>query len=96
MLFLTESSLYASDLLTHDRFADRNKRMLADGFTNAGWVSVDVAGEALGCRRADTVIALQDFEATEFRSLIGPGSDVRQSDLFRRVHLSCIHLKRSD
>lgn len=64
-------------LLTHDRFADRNKRMLADGFTNAGWVSVDVAGEALGCRRADTVIALQDFEATEFRSLIGPHADVR-------------------
>lgn len=64
-------------LLTHDRFADRNKRMLTDGFTNAGWVSVDIAGEALGCRRADTVIALQDLEATEFRSLIGPTADVR-------------------
>jgi glycosyltransferase involved in cell wall biosynthesis len=64
-------------LLTHDRFADRNRRMLADGFTNAGWVSLDVAGEALGCRRADTVIALQDFEAAEFKSLIGPTSDVR-------------------
>lgn len=47
-------------LLTHDRFSDRNRRMLAEGYPDAGWVSVDEAGEALACRRADVVSAVQE------------------------------------
>ena len=32
-------------LLTHDRFTDRNRRMLAQGYSSAGWVSIDERGE---------------------------------------------------
>jgi hypothetical protein len=64
-------------LLTHDRFADRNRRMATDGFARAGWYSVSPEGEARGLRRADTVIALQEAEAGAFRAAIGPGADVR-------------------
>ena len=63
-------------LLTHDSFADRNRRMLADGFPEAGWVSIDAAGEALACRRADFIVALQDQEADYFRKLTGRNDDV--------------------
>jgi glycosyltransferase involved in cell wall biosynthesis/SAM-dependent methyltransferase len=64
-------------LLTHDSFADRNRRMLMQGFSEAGWVSLDQRGEAQAFRRADVVIALQDGEASEFRRLAGPCVDVR-------------------
>lgn len=64
-------------LLTHDRFTDRARRMLADGFAKATWVSLDQAGETLALRRADTVVALQDAEADDFRHMAGAGADVR-------------------
>jgi glycosyltransferase involved in cell wall biosynthesis len=56
-------------LITHDDFADRNRRMLAQGFPESGWVSLDRRGEALAFRRADVVVALQDGEADSFRAL---------------------------
>lgn len=64
-------------LLTHDSFENRNRRMLAEGFPEAGWVSLDQLGEGRAFRRADIVVALQDGEASKFRGLAGPGVDVR-------------------
>jgi SAM-dependent methyltransferase len=64
-------------LLTHDSFADRNRRMLTQGFPESGWISLDQRGEALAVRRADVVVALQEDEAAYFRQLAGPGGDVR-------------------
>ncbi|MEM9097546.1 MAG: glycosyltransferase [Pseudomonadota bacterium] len=63
--------------LTHDSFIDRNRRMLAQGYPNAGWVSIDREGEALACQRSDSVIALQEGEAETFRELAGEDADVR-------------------
>lgn len=63
-------------LLTHDRFEDRNKRMLEQGFLESGWVSLTQAGERLACQRADTVIALQNDEAAYFEKLAGEAAKV--------------------
>ena len=64
-------------LITHDKFADRNRRMLAQGFPEASWVSLDHRGEALALRRADVAVALQDEEAETFRALANPNCDVQ-------------------
>jgi glycosyltransferase involved in cell wall biosynthesis len=73
----TRISAYTKKILiTHDAFADRNRRMLAQGFPESGWLSLDSKGEALAFRRADVVVALQDGEAAAFRLLAGETSDV--------------------
>lgn len=64
-------------LLTHDSFVDRNRRMLAQGYASAGWVSIDARGEQLACSRSDIIVALQDEEARHFSQLAGDGADVR-------------------
>lgn len=63
-------------LITHDEFADRNRRMLAQGFAESGWLSLDRRGEALAFRRADVVVALQDEEAQTFQSIAGSTANV--------------------
>ena len=59
-------------LFTHDSFADRNKRMLAQGYKWASWVSLTEAGESLACSRSDVVIAIQEAEAELLRQLTPP------------------------
>ncbi|MFD2250241.1 glycosyltransferase involved in cell wall biosynthesis/SAM-dependent methyltransferase [Pseudochelatococcus lubricantis] len=63
-------------LLTHDSFADRNRRLLAQGYPEASWVSLDHRGERAACERADVVVALQEDEADHFRGLAGERADV--------------------
>jgi glycosyltransferase involved in cell wall biosynthesis/SAM-dependent methyltransferase len=58
-------------LLTHDRFENRNERLLAEGFSESAWMSLTRSGERLACERADTVIALQSDEADYFREVAG-------------------------
>lgn len=53
---------------THDIFADRDKRLKDDGI-NASWFSTTKGEEAKALRRADTVLAIQDIEATHFTAL---------------------------
>ena len=57
-------------LLTHDSFVDRNKRMLAQGYPESGWISIDQEGERLACERSDVVVAMQEHEAEGFRKLV--------------------------
>jgi glycosyltransferase involved in cell wall biosynthesis len=64
-------------LLAHDRFTDRNRRMLAEGYASAKWVSIDEQGERIACSRADTVVALKDDEAEHFRQLSSDACAVR-------------------
>ncbi len=52
---------------THDVFADRHKRLVADGL-EASWYSTTPAEENLGMKRADTVIAIQEQEEAIFKS----------------------------
>ena len=58
-------------LFMHDSFADRNRRMLAQGYPESGWVSLAEAGERLACLRSDVVVALQEEEAGYFERLVG-------------------------
>ena len=57
-------------LLTHDRFTDRNRRIRAQGYPESNWISLDERGERRACLRADTVVAIQDEEATHFQQLV--------------------------
>ena len=57
-------------LFTHDSFANRNRRMLAQGYPESGWVSLAEAGERLACLRSDVVVALQEEEARYFEDLV--------------------------
>lgn len=50
---------------THDVFAERHKRLMADGLP-ANWYSTSMGEETKGFNRADTVIAIQSEEAEEF------------------------------
>ncbi|MEX0875964.1 MAG: glycosyltransferase, partial [Phycisphaerales bacterium] len=59
-------------LLTHDSFVDRNKRMLAQGYPESGWVSIDQRGEQTACERSDVVVAMQEHEAEGFRAMTSP------------------------
>lgn len=59
-------------LLTHDSFVDRNRRMLAQGYPESGWVSLDARGEKLACERSDVVVAMQEHEAEKFRKDTDP------------------------
>lgn len=56
-------------LITLDKFADRNRQMLAEGYRHSRWVSLTREGESLGCSRADVLIAIQQHEAEHFREL---------------------------
>lgn len=56
-------------LLTHDRFADRNRTLQAQGFRDPAWVSLTSDGEKRACQRADLVVALQHHEAEYFADL---------------------------
>ena len=72
-------------LLTHDVFADRNQRLVSEGFSNQYWISLDQEGERRGCRRADIVVALQEEESAYFRTLMDDqGSVVCISPVFEK------------
>lgn len=60
-------------LLSHDSFVDRNKRMLAQGYPESGWVSIEKEGERLACERSDVVVAMQEHEARGFQEFVDPG-----------------------
>lgn len=64
-------------LLTHDSFVDRNRKMLAQGYFESAWMSVDERGEALACARADVVVAMQEAEASHFRAVMERPEAVR-------------------
>ena len=63
-------------LLTHDSFLDRNRKILAQGFSESGWMSLDAEGEKLACSRADKIIALQEKEAAYFTQISPPTKQV--------------------
>lgn len=75
-------------LVMHDSFADRNRRMLSEGYPDAGWVSLDTAGEALALSRAETIVALQQAEADQFRRLAGEHANLRViGPVFDRIEI---------
>ncbi len=74
-------------LLTHDSFVDRNRRMLAQGYPESGWVSIDQAGEQLACERSDVVVAMQEHEAQGFRRLVDPQRVRVIGPIFDRVEI---------
>lgn len=53
---------------THDIFADRNARLAKDGIDGV-WFSTTRTEEAKAIARADTILAIQDVEATHFSTL---------------------------
>ena len=59
-------------LFTHDIFTSRNKKMLAQGYAESGWVSLTERGEALACRRADRILCLQEEDAAFFAGISDP------------------------
>jgi glycosyltransferase involved in cell wall biosynthesis len=63
-------------LLTIDRFANRNKRMLADGYLESGWMSISPSDETIACQRADLVVAIQDIEKEYFQKCINENGQV--------------------
>lgn len=71
-IFDRVSSYTTKILLTHDSFVDRNKRMLAQGYPESGWMSIDQSGERLACERSDVVVAMQEHEAEGFRKVCDP------------------------
>ena len=74
-------------LLTHDSFVDRNKRMLAQGYPESGWMSIDLEGERLACERSDVVVAMQEHEADEFRKVCRPDRVRVVAPIFDRVEI---------
>ncbi len=56
-------------VLTHDSFLNRNRKLLAQGFSESCWMSVDAAGEKLACSRSNKVIALQKEESAYFSGI---------------------------
>ena len=75
-------------LLTHDSFVDRNKRMLAQGYPESGWISIDQEGERLACERSDVVVAMQEHEAAGFRTLVDPERVEVIGPIFDRVEIA--------
>ena len=57
-------------LLCHDKFADRNRRMIEQGYPHSGWMSISESGERMGCLRADLLVAIQEHEGAYFRELV--------------------------
>jgi glycosyltransferase involved in cell wall biosynthesis len=53
---------------THDAFGDRHKSYLAQGMQTGYWVSLPMAEENRGFRRADAILAIQQEEAMRFRT----------------------------
>jgi glycosyltransferase involved in cell wall biosynthesis len=51
----------------HDAFSDRHKLYIAQGLRFGYWLSLRQQDENKGFRRADTVIAIQEEEATRFK-----------------------------
>ncbi|MBN1121880.1 MAG: glycosyltransferase [Anaerolineae bacterium] len=74
-------------LHTHDRFANRNRRMLEQGYPQSGWVSLTDDGEALACQRADVVVAIQEQEAQYFKEISQGKEVVVVSPVFPRQYL---------
>jgi glycosyltransferase involved in cell wall biosynthesis len=60
---------------THDRFGDRHLAYLRAGKTPE-WFSTTLDEERRGLKRADVVVAIQEGEAAEFATLLGPGVQV--------------------
>ncbi|MDF1808556.1 MAG: glycosyltransferase [Phycisphaerales bacterium] len=71
-------------LLTHDSFVDRNRRMLAQGYPESGWISIDQRGEQLACDRSDVVVAMQEDEADGFRAICDPSKVQVISPIFEQ------------
>ena len=63
-------------LVTPDSFTDRNRKMLAQGFSEAQWISITREGEKEACLRADAIAAIKDEEADYFRDLVGNQREV--------------------
>ena len=57
-------------LISPDSFADRNRKMLEQGFAVAEWVSITRGGEQLACLRADMIVSIKEEEAGYFRELV--------------------------
>lgn len=57
-------------LVTHDRFAGRNSRFAERGMTASYFYSTTEDEEAIGVRRADHVVALQEHEAAYFATAV--------------------------
>src|SRR5690606_36245714 len=74
-------------LLTHDSFVDRNKRMLAQGYPESGWMSIDQEGERLACQRSDVVVAMQEHEAAGFRKVCDADRVRVGAPIFDRVEI---------
>jgi glycosyltransferase involved in cell wall biosynthesis len=66
-------------LVTHDRFAGRNSLFAERGMTASYFFSTTEDEEAIGLRRADHVVALQEDEAQYFRGAVAGTA-------------SCVHL----
>ena len=58
-------------LCAHDSFTDRNRHMLAQGFRESSWVSLDRRGERDGCLRADIVAVQSESDTADLRDLMG-------------------------
>ncbi len=74
-------------LLTHDRFVDRNRRMLEQGYPESGWISIDQRGEKLACDRSDVVVAMQEHEANGFRKICDPDRVCVVSPIFEKIEI---------
>ena len=67
---------------THDVFADRHQPFVARGFRQGYWISLSPQDEAAGLRVADTVLAIQQEEAGNFRrQLSESGGKERNPDV---------------
>ncbi len=75
-------------LLTHDSFVDRNRRMLAQGYPESGWMSIEQEGERLACERSDIVVAMQEHEAQGFREMVDPERVRVIGPVFERVEIA--------
>ncbi|RYH06693.1 glycosyltransferase [Tropicimonas sp. IMCC6043] len=64
-------------LLTHDVFADRNARMLQQGFKASGWASVEPQGEVTASERSDIVVAIQKDEQRMLAEMLPKNTDIR-------------------
>jgi len=58
-------------LVTHDRYSERNARLLRHGLEHSLWFSTTREEEKKGLMRADKVFAIQEAEADFFAGLVG-------------------------
>lgn len=75
-------------LLTHDNFANRNKKMIEQGYGESAWISLTQDGGKIACERADIIVAIQDKEAEYFKSLVPSNKKVITfSPIFKKQFL---------